>query len=81
MVIIETSVFTRQLLSLLTDDEYRKLQVVLANRPNSGALIKGSGGLRKIRWAIEGKGKQGGVRVIYCIHEERTVQRTGRQCP
>ena len=64
MVIIETSVFTRQLLSLLSDEEYRKLQVALANRPNIGDLIKGSGGLRKVRWAIEGSGKRGGVRVI-----------------
>ena len=65
MVIVETSIFTRQVLELLSDDEYRKLQVVLANRPNAGALIKGSGGLRKIRWTIEGRGKRGGVRVIY----------------
>ena len=64
MVIIETSVFTRQLPSLLSDEEYRKLQVALANRPNIGDLIKGSGGLRKVRWAIEGSGKRGGVRVI-----------------
>ena len=49
MVIVETSIFTRQVLELLSDDEYRKLQVALANRPNAGELIKGSGGLRKIR--------------------------------
>lgn len=65
MVIVETSVFTKQVLTLLADDDYRKLQVVLANRPNAGALIKGSGGLRKIRWAPTGMGKSGGVRVIY----------------
>ncbi|MGH2373662.1 MAG: hypothetical protein ACRDIC_09345 [bacterium] len=39
--------------------------MVLASRPTAGSLIKGSGGLRKIRWAIEGRGKRGGVRVIY----------------
>jgi len=65
MVIVETSVFTRQVLRLLPDDDYRKLQVVLANRPKAGAIIKGSGGLRKMRWAVEGRGKRGGVRVIY----------------
>jgi len=65
MVIVETSIFTRQVLSLFSDDDYRKLQVVLANRPNAGAIIRHSGGLRKIRWSIEGRGKRGGVRVIY----------------
>lgn len=65
MIIIETSIFTRQVVSFLPDDEYRKLQVLLANRPTAGDLIRGSGGLRKIRWALPGQGKRGGVRVIY----------------
>ncbi|MGH2525065.1 MAG: hypothetical protein ACRDH2_21350 [Anaerolineales bacterium] len=65
VVIVETPIFTRQVLDRLSDDEYRRLQVILANRPTVGSLIKGSGGLRKIRWAIEGRGKRGGVRVIY----------------
>ncbi|MGQ0571471.1 MAG: hypothetical protein ACT4P5_18365 [Armatimonadota bacterium] len=65
MVLVETTIFTRQLLGLLSDDEYRRLQVVLASRPSAGTLIKGSGGLRKMRWASGGRGKRGGVRVIY----------------
>jgi hypothetical protein len=65
MVISETSIFTRQIRSLLTDDEYRELQVTLVHRPNAGALIVGSGGLRKLRWGAQGRGKRGGVRVIY----------------
>ena len=65
MVIVETSVFTRQVSKLLTDDEYRELQTVLINRPNAGPVIIGSGDLRKIRWTMRGKGKRGGVRVIY----------------
>ena len=65
MVFIETSVFTRQVLSLLGDEEYRELQRFLAEQPGAGALIKGSGGLRKVRWAAEGRGKRGGVRAIY----------------
>jgi hypothetical protein len=65
MVIIETSIFTRQVVSLLSDEEYRGLQVLLANRPKAGDLIQGSSGLRKIRWGLEGKGKRSGVRVIY----------------
>lgn len=65
MVIIETSVFTRQVEALLSDEEYRELQTALVNRPNAGAVIVGSGGLRKLRWATKGKGKRGGSRVIY----------------
>jgi mRNA-degrading endonuclease RelE of RelBE toxin-antitoxin system len=65
MRIVETSVFTKRLLSLLIDDEYRKLQHVLVIRPEAGDIIKGSGGLRKFRWGETGRGKRGGVRVIY----------------
>ncbi|MBN2004859.1 MAG: type II toxin-antitoxin system RelE/ParE family toxin [Anaerolineae bacterium] len=65
MIIVETSVFTRQVQKLLTDDEYRQLQATLVKRPNLGAIIVGSGGIRKARWAARGHGKSGGVRVIY----------------
>ena len=65
MVIIETSVFTRQVRDLLPDEQYRKLQAALVGKPTLGPLIRGSGGLRKLRWALPGKGKRGGVRVIY----------------
>ena len=50
MVIVETSVFTRQVLELLTAEEYRKVQAALLNRPNLGSVMEGSGGLRKLRW-------------------------------
>lgn len=65
MVIIETTVFTRQIQGLLSDDEYRQLQMTLVLRPDIGAVISGSGGLRKVRWAAKGHGKSGGIRVIY----------------
>jgi hypothetical protein len=65
MQFIETSVFTRQVTSLLEDEEYRQMQIALSARPDMGALIPGSGGLRKIRWSINGRGKRGGVRAIY----------------
>ena len=49
----------------MDDDNYQDLQEALVIRPDSGDLIKGSGGLRKIRWNLKGTGKSGGVRVIY----------------
>jgi len=65
MKFIETPIFTKAVQSLLEDDEYKSLQVALLLRPEQGAIIPGSGGLRKIRWASKGKGKRGGLRVIY----------------
>ena len=65
MIIIETSVFTRRIKELMSDDEYKELQEALVNRPDMGAIIQGAGGLRKVRWKLEGKGKSGGVRAIY----------------
>jgi hypothetical protein len=62
---VETSVFSGQLLEQLHDDDYRSLQLALTLRPEQGALIPGSGGLRKLRWALRGKGKRGGLRIIY----------------
>ena len=65
MEFIETPVFTREIRRLLSDDEYRKLQIALVLRPDAGDLIHGSGGLRKLRWRVAGHGKRGGLRVIY----------------
>jgi mRNA-degrading endonuclease RelE of RelBE toxin-antitoxin system len=65
MLIVETPIFTRQLKSLLTDEEYRELQNELITNPECGDIIRGSGGLRKIRWRIAGRGKRGGIRAIY----------------
>jgi len=52
-------------LTLLSDEEYREFQLYLAENPTAGDVIKETGGLRKVRWASGGKGKRGGVRVIY----------------
>ncbi len=65
MVIVETHVFTKQVVNLLTDEEYVELQVALIMRPEAGRVIPGSGGLRKVRWQAKGHGKRGGIRVIY----------------
>jgi hypothetical protein len=65
MVIIETSIFTKNIKQLMSDEQYRELQEALVNRPDLGNIIRGSGGLRKVRWKLESTGKSGGVRVIY----------------
>ena len=65
MEFIETSLFTRLVYDYLSEDEYLGLQVYLLRRPECGSVIPGSGGVRKLRWSAKGKGKRGGVRVIY----------------
>lgn len=65
MEFIETPTFTRLLSGLLTDDEYAGLQGVLVENPAAGDIIRGGGGIRKLRHALPGRGKSGGVRVIY----------------
>jgi mRNA-degrading endonuclease RelE of RelBE toxin-antitoxin system len=63
----ETPAFTRHLSTYLTDDEYAALQAFLTANPEAGDVMPGTGGFRKLRWADErrGKGKRGGLRVIY----------------
>jgi mRNA-degrading endonuclease RelE of RelBE toxin-antitoxin system len=65
MRFIETPVFTRVLMELLDDEEYRSLQLAFFQRPDLGPVIPRSGGLRKARWSLSGRGKRGGLRVIY----------------
>ena len=62
---IESKLFSRLVGEYLTDDEYARLQGALIGAPESGALAPGSGGVRKLRWAQPGRGKRGGIRVIY----------------
>lgn len=65
MRFIETPIFTEDVSNELSSDEYRQMQVALMLRPEQGAVVRGSGGLRKIRWRRAGMGKRGGLRVIY----------------
>ena len=65
LIFIETPVFTRQIKDLVDDDEYRTLQLRLVATPDAGDLIPRSGGLRKIRLGVAGRGTRGGARVIY----------------
>lgn len=62
---IETPTFTRTILELLNDDEYSELQAILLEDQERGAIIRGGGGIRKLRFAAQGRGKSGGIRVIY----------------
>ncbi len=64
---IETSIFTRQIKTIATDDELKALQVELIAQPEKGDLIQGTGGLRKIRMATGQQGKSGSARVIYFL--------------
>lgn len=64
---IETSLFTRLLPRYLDDDEYAELQNHLNEHPESGAVVPHSGGVRKLRWGLQGQGKRGGIRVIYYL--------------
>ena len=65
LTFIEQPVFTRQLVELVEDDAYRRFQNELAANPEKGPVVKGSGGLRKARMALPGRGKSGGARVLY----------------
>lgn len=70
---IETRLFTRLVHYYLTDEEYRHLQATLIEQPEAGAVIPGSGGVRKLRWGARGRGKRGGCRVIYFVKRARDV--------
>jgi len=74
MIFVETAAFTKRIMALLTDDEYGRLQQALEARPAAGAIIKGSGGIRKFRWSAQGKGKSGGARIIYYWQASHTTR-------
>lgn len=65
VIFIETSIFTKLLYTYLSENEYLGLQSYLLVRPEAGDIVPGSGGVRKVRWAAKGRGKRGGVRIIY----------------
>ncbi|HEY2987604.1 MAG TPA: type II toxin-antitoxin system RelE/ParE family toxin [Candidatus Binatia bacterium] len=64
---VETKLFTRLVQEYLSDYEYSELQQALIANPEAGAIIPGSGGVRKLRWGLAGRGKRGGIRVIYFL--------------
>lgn len=67
MEFIETPTFTKRITKLLPDGTYADLQAYIAENPERASVMKGTGGARKIRWSIDGRGKSGGVRVVYYV--------------
>lgn len=73
MVFIETSYFTNNIGRYIDDDDLAELQVELAWNPELGRVIRGGGGIRKLLWAVRGRGKRGGARIIYYWAVKRSV--------
>jgi hypothetical protein len=67
LTFVETKLFTKLAKDYLSDDEYGALQSALASDPEAGNVIPGSGGVRKLRWRVSGRGERGGIRVIYYL--------------
>ena len=67
MTFYETVIFTAQIVDLIDDDSYTQLKIALVGDPEAGALIPGAKGLRKVRWKAQGRGKRGGIRIIYYL--------------
>lgn len=70
ITVAETSEFAKRARNLLLEEERSELIFFLATSPKTGAVMEGTGGIRKLRWARGGKGKSGGVRIIYFFHNE-----------
>jgi hypothetical protein len=68
MIFYETDIFTEQIVEYIDDQSYSSLQAVLVADPEAGDLIPKTGGLRKIRWLGSGRGKRGGIRIIYYLN-------------
>jgi hypothetical protein len=73
MEFFEAPAFTRHIDDYLADEEYRELQSLLAENPQLGDVMPGTGGFRKLRWADprRGKGRRGGLRIIYFYFESK----------
>jgi hypothetical protein len=70
---IETQLFTQLVEEYLNDDQYRELQVLLMKQPEVGAVIRGSGGVRKLRWLLARRGKREGYRILYYLAKPKGV--------
>ncbi len=70
ITVVETAQFLKKTQKLMDSAERAELIDYLASNPESGVLIPEAGGVRKLRWALEGRGKRGGARIIYYFHSE-----------
>lgn len=71
LTFVETKLFTTLVGGYLSDDEYAALQLSIAANPEAGEMVRGSGGVRKLRWSGSGRGKRGGIRVIFYLRTAR----------
>ncbi len=71
MTVVETGEFLKCAKPLMSDEERAQLVAFVGANPEAGEIITETGGVRKLRWALEGKGKRGGARVVYYYHSER----------
>jgi hypothetical protein len=65
IIFIETKIFSKRIAGLISDSAFAEFQADLAQNPEKGPVIEGTGGLRKVRWKLKGKGKSGGIRIMY----------------
>src|ERR1019366_4328117 len=70
MTVVETPFFLRKAADLLAEDERLQLIAFVGANPEAGDVIPEAGGVRKVRWAAKGRGKRGGIRVVYYFHNE-----------
>jgi mRNA-degrading endonuclease RelE of RelBE toxin-antitoxin system len=70
LTVVETPVFSREADRILGEQSRQRLIAFLGLNPEAGAVVPSTGGVRKLRWAVPGKGKRGGARVIYYFHDE-----------
>jgi hypothetical protein len=68
ITVVEMDSFIAAARKLMDDEERDELVAYLAFNPTAGVVVPGTGGIRKLRWALEGRGKRGGARVIYFFH-------------
>jgi hypothetical protein len=73
LTFVESLTFTRLIAELIDDESYAEFQRLLAENPETGDLMSGCGGVRKVRMALPGRGKSGGARVCYLFLMHKDV--------
>lgn len=69
---VETAVFERAAANCMTPEERSDFIDWIARHPDQGAIVRGTGGMRKVRWGIRGRGKSGGLRVLYFYLDDKS---------